>query len=353
MSLPSVIDLGNLPPNTTTVRRILLSTPVPVSLRCDSDLITIEPSKLGAGKTWVRLQLNPLFLDGGTLLFTRIHILGGIQENSIVIRGLLKAGSVAELPIIRVPQDAGTLLEAYALAASGDCILIDAGIWQAGIVIDKTIVFRAAFGAHAVLRGTGQPALTVRGHAILEEISLMGENTESALVCECGSLKITGGRITAPDGDGLRLAGQSQSQLKDVEISNCRGAGLQILGQASATLSYCQLHHNRQSNLKSGAGTRIEAVRSGFQRSKIGSGIWAQGHVSLKDCSAFGNAHFGLYLESNASALVQGGTFDQNGKGSVRASGTSSITLDKVRFPPGTLTQDVSSDPTAVVATIL
>ena len=351
--MPSVIDLGNLLPKMITVRRVLLSTPVPVSLRCDSDLITIEPSNLGAGRTWVHLQVKSHVLDDGTLLFTSIHILGGSQEKQIIIRGFIKAGSVANLPVIRVPQDANTLLEAYALADSGDCILIDAGIWEGGLVIDKPVVLRSAPGAHVVLRGAGQPALTVRAHVVLENISLVGENAESALVCECGSLRMTGGGITCPDGDGLRLAGQNRSQLRDVEISNCRGAGLQLQGQSSATVSSCQLHHNRQSNLKSEPETRIEAVRSGFQRSRIGSGIWAQGYVSLKDCSVFGNAHFGLYLESNATALVQGGTFDQNGKGSVRASGTSSITLDKVRFPSGTEVQNVASDPTAVVATIL
>lgn len=353
MPIPLVIDLGDVPPKTAAGQIIHLSTPVALSLYCESEIIAVEPSEIKSGESWVRIRAHPQYLEDGILIFTHIQLHSPDSVVKIAVRASVKAGTDARLPSIQVPQDAATLMEAYDMASPNDCLLIDSGIWEAGLVLDKPIVLRAKPGAHVILRGSGRPALTVRANVGLKNLSLLGEGIDCTLLCESGKVEMTSGKITSPQGHGVQVTGTALSELTDVDISDCRGYGIELLDRASVSLTACQLHHNRQSNLRSGPETHVVALRSGFQRSKSGSGVWGQGSISIKDCSIFGNAHFGLFLEGNAQALVFGGTFDQNGRAAIRAAGTSAITIDKVRFPSGENASNVTADTGTMVVTVL
>jgi hypothetical protein len=253
-----------------------------------------------------------------------------------------------------------TISEAVRDAPPGSLILVQPGLYQEGLVLDRTIeiqgdgapddiILQNSDGAclsmqtdYAVVRGIsihGRGGLRGRkyfavdvpeGRLVLEDCNITSDSLACVAIHGLTADPILR-RCTIHDGKsvGVAVSGNARGTLEDCTITSNHGPGVQIQQGANPTLFRCQIHDGRASGVhvhRNGKGTLKECeihanasanmiIEEGgnptVRRCRIHDGQQAgvlvsqQGLGSIEDCDIYRNTSAGLEIQRNGAPSVR------------------------------------------------
>lgn len=222
----------------------------------------------------------------------------------------LAGASLASSPReIRVPEDYPTIQEAIDAAEPGDVILVGARTYQENLLITKRLSLKGEGRYLVTLRAADsqRPSILVKGDA---NVSLAGltitGGADGIRIIGSGSV-IANDIVVEGNEEGIYLGPFARFELASSKISNNRGDGLIILGQA-------QVHDS-------------EISGNGFQGLKV----WSSGSVSVRDNKISGNGAEGLFL-GRGSIEVLRNMISGNGSEGIEVWGFSQATIQGNRI---------------------
>jgi hypothetical protein len=220
-----------------------------------------------------------------------------------------------------------TLAAALEAAGDGDVLSINPGTYRENLVVQRAITLRGAEGPGSVrIAPAGGVALTVRASAIVQDLSIEGQDTSAAaLLIEGSAPELSGLRVSTrsavgievrdsarptvrrctvdnPAGLGISILESSGGLFEDVEVVAAGQTGISVRGGASPRLERCSIHNTNGAGLSlTGEGTTAEAIGCEVYEVK-GTGVQvasrAAGH--LTDCQVHRTTGDGITLDTDA-----------------------------------------------------
>ncbi|GHH49904.1 right-handed parallel beta-helix repeat-containing protein [Streptomyces candidus] len=221
-----------------------------------------------------------------------------------------------------------SLAAALEAAGDGDVLTIAPGTYRENLVLRRAVTLRGPEGSAGSVRiaPVDGVALTVRASAVVQELSLEGQDSAApALLIEDGTPELEGLRIVTRSAVGIEVRGAARPTVRRCTIDNPGGVGIGVLdgagglfedcevlaagqsgvsvsGGAHPRLERCRIHHTSGSGLSvTGEGSGVEAVGCEVYEVKgTGVQVTARGTGHLKECAVHRTSGDGVTLDTDA-----------------------------------------------------
>ncbi|MFD3512874.1 right-handed parallel beta-helix repeat-containing protein [Streptomyces sp. NPDC058657] len=221
-----------------------------------------------------------------------------------------------------------SLAAALEAAGDGDVLTIAPGTYRENLVVRRAVTLRGPEGSAGSVRiaPVDGVALTVRASAVVQELSLEGQDSASpALLVEDGTPELSGLRIVTRSAVGIEVRGAARPTVRRCTIDNPGGVGIGVLdgagglfeecevlaaGQAGVSVSggahprleRCKIHHTSGSGLAvTGEGSGVEAIGCEVYEVKgTGVQLTSRGTGHLTECSVHRTSADGVTLDTDA-----------------------------------------------------
>ncbi|WP_433548827.1 right-handed parallel beta-helix repeat-containing protein [Streptomyces sp. CA-294286] len=221
-----------------------------------------------------------------------------------------------------------SLAAALEAAGDGDVLTIAPGTYRENLVVRRAVTLRGPEGSAGSVRiaPVDGVALTVRASAVVQELSLEGQDSAApALLIEDGTPELAGLRIVTRSAVGIEVRGAARPTVRRCTIDNPGGVGIGVLdgagglfedcevlaagqsgvsvsGGAHPRLERCRIHHTSGSGLSvTGEGSGVEAVGCEVYEVKgTGVQVTARGAGHLKECVVHRTSGDGVTLDTDA-----------------------------------------------------
>ena len=235
------------------------------------------------------------------------------------------------LKLLVVPQDYPTIGEAISHASAGDTILVQSGVYNENIQIDKSLTLEGQNKADTIIMGNGGSTptsvltlaandVTVSGFTI-ESVTYSNtsryaygiwvegdnckitdniiQNTYIGIFCSTqSSTTITQNTITGSIKDGIRFCAGSQTNISDNNIISNAVSGI-ALGGYSNTVEGNNLQNNTRGL---GLGASNSVVFNNTMLSNTESGIFLSGSKNIIAANEIEANKYGVYITTQGAS---------------------------------------------------
>ncbi|MFI5804752.1 right-handed parallel beta-helix repeat-containing protein [Streptomyces sp. NPDC051561] len=221
-----------------------------------------------------------------------------------------------------------SLAAALEAAGDGDVLTIAPGTYRENLVVRRAVTLRGPEGSAGSVRiaPADGVALTVRASAVVQELSLEGQDSAApAVLIEDGTPELEGLRIVTRSAVGIEVRGAARPTVRRCTVDNPAGVGIGVLdgagglfeecevlaaGQAGVSVSggahprleRCKIHHTSGSGLAvTGEGSAVEAIGCEVYEVKgTGVQVTSRGAGHLTECSVHRTSADGVTLDTDA-----------------------------------------------------
>jgi parallel beta-helix repeat protein len=227
--------------------------------------------------------------------------------------------------VLRVPDEYPTIQEALKAAAPGNQIIIDPGIYEESVLIDKTVEIGAETLGTVTLRTDSDiPVIQVRDGAIpriynltIEHLKEYRADEPAALIyIKDSSPTIMNCILQFSYGSGIEITGLSRPRIENSAVKRNGGIGVHIVGEkVKAILVGNEISSNEAIGVVfaegAGGALRDNTIRSnGWD----GVGVFDLGtNPIIYNNVLSGNGRRGLAFGRGAGGLAQSNTIEENG----------------------------------------
>ncbi|MCK5793264.1 MAG: DUF1266 domain-containing protein, partial [Anaerolineales bacterium] len=193
-------------------------------------------------------------------------------------------------PVLVVPDDFNSIQAAIDTAAEGDTILIKAGDYNESLSLanKNNIRIVGQSTADVILRSTEPNIYCVLliencRDAVLSDVTILEplkglKNNSASLFVKKAEFKITGCRISNPQGIGIACFAGARGVIKNTLIESCLSNGISVAeSRTDITLSDCCIKDNKTGGLSGYAGANIVIRNTLFEKNGNGVMISQQG----------------------------------------------------------------------------
>jgi parallel beta-helix repeat protein len=257
-----------------------------------------------------------------------------------------------------VPQDYSTIGEAISHASAGDTILIQSGVYNENIRIDKSLMMEGQDQSNTIILGKGDSTPTSVLTLAANEVKVSGltiesisnsnktkyaygiwvegdnctitgniiQNTYMGIFCSTqSSTTITQNTITGSIKDGIRFCAGSQNNISDNNIISNSVSGI-ALGGYSNTVEGNNLQNNTRGL---GLGASNSVVFHNTMVSNTESGIFLSGSKNIIVGNEIDSNKYGVYITTQGASPSANEIYQNNfGNNLYNAFGNSSYLVE-------------------------
>jgi len=241
-----------------------------------------------------------------------------------------------------VPQDYSTINDAISHASAADTVVVQKGIYQENVQINKSISVLGEDAKNTIIIGTGGGNHALAGITVTADnvkvsgftveslnysssalyatgINIQGDhciitgniiqNNYLGIFCSIQSYtEITGNTISHNLKDGMRFYGGSLNEISDNNISGNAGSGIAIAGYSNTIL-----RNKLENNLRGiGLGSTYSVLSGNTIESNIESGIYLAGSENTITSNTFSNNKWGIYITPQLAASHANNLYHNN-----------------------------------------
>jgi len=215
-----------------------------------------------------------------------------------------------------------TIAEAIQASSPGDRILVRAGLYREGLVIDKpleiigdgdrdeievqatgkdAVLFKTTMGrmANLTLRHMGGDSLycvyITQGRLLLEDCDIASQGLACVGICGGADPRLRRNRIHDGKKIGVYVYENGQGTLEDNDIFGNAAAGVVIVEGGNPTLRRNRIHDGKD----------------------VGVNVYENGQGTLEDNDIFGNANEGVVIKGGANPTLRRNRINRNGSQAV------------------------------------
>ena len=283
---------------------------------------TISESKYGvylsdtAEATIVNNDINNNISAG---IYAYVVFAGGLigHNNRMSNNGVDLAGNVpgalraplepATQQEIRYPDPRyNSLQSAVDALIAGGRLILQAGVYEAGVTIAKRIEISAMEGALVTLQGRSDDALV---------LSLVSN----------GDLTLTE-VVLAKGYGGLFLSGDAEATIERCTISE-NGYGVRLYDTAQAAIGNCTISGSGRFGILLGGTTETTMIDCTISESKYGVYLSDTAEATIENCNISGNGGSGILIERSAQATIENCIIANNDTTGIQMWGSAQATV--------------------------
>ena len=227
-----------------------------------------------------------------------------------------------------------SLAQALSIAGPGDRIVVRAGTYDEGLVLDKPIeILGLGKPEEVVIQAAGANALAFRatlGRVANVTLRQLGGGDYFAVDIGQGRLTLEGCRIDSASLAGIAIHGSGADPIvRNNHVRRCRQSGIIVFDGARGTIEENDVHDNDAWGIVVQDGS--SPLLRGNQIHENGHGgvcVERGGLGKLEDNAIFSNRREGVVIQSQANPLLRQNTINRNTKAGVYAHDRGEGTLE-------------------------
>ena len=250
--------------------------------------------------TWTRRRFvqRTMFAAGGVVVGLALHAVGTELLENTKFLTVSKSG-----------RGYRSINDAIKRAEPGARITIMPGVYQESVVIDKPLEILGKGPVDQIhIDSKEADCITMKtDSAVVKGISLHNHAKQaSAVYVAQGELILENCSISSDSRPGVEIVGPGLCQLRRCQIQDCKGAGVSVSDNASATIEDCQISGNAAAGVEIKKGGNPVIRRCEIKDGKQ-SGIFvhSKGLGVIEDCQISGNKFAGVEIKAQGNPLIR------------------------------------------------